>query len=324
METNEAGTSVRKEVPLHSVIGDNQKEFKITFPSLSALFTELKLMHLDRAQFNSGAPMSMQTMSMSVRDVRTIMLKDPDGCARTLTALDSASQKELKLRILRRLYSNTSTPKNGENLYMFLQRVSHRDESAQAGTRFATKFEKARGTTKKKKRTRKSSKHQEKLEKDKWLGEEKVEEEDLTYFLEQGEIWGDDVEIEDLVRIAQIEDLEKIIENDGNTEIDMFEFGEKEVAALNSLEESAERVRVLRELGEGTTVSVGKECKELCCNCEMFNRWRICRHVIWIEVVHFGKLPSGDISDAEDDWASIRQNILDLIEATHVDVSSIV
>ena len=39
--------------------------------------------------------------------------------------------------------------------------------------------------------------------------------------------------------------------------------------------------------------------------------------------MHFGKFPSGDISDAEDDWASIRQNILDLIKATHVDVSSI-
>ena len=283
-EKNEAGTFVKEEVPLHSVIGQNQTEFKITFPSLTAQFTELKLMYLERAQFNSGAPMSMQTTSMSVRDVRK-MLKDPTGCARTLTGLDSTSQKELKVRIHRRLHRNTPLPKTGENLYMFLQRVSHRDESAQATTRFATKFENARGTQQKKSRTRKRNKHQDKLEKDKWLGEEKVEEEDLAYFFEEREIWGDDVEIEDLVRIAQIEELEKIIEDDGiegNIDIDMFEFGEEDVAQLNSLEESAERVRVLRELGEGTTISVGKECKNLCCNCEMFNRWRICRHVIWI------------------------------------------
>eukprot|EP00985_Skeletonema_marinoi_P020502 scaffold12212_cov86-Skeletonema_marinoi.AAC.4 len=57
-------------------------------------------------------------------------------------------------------------------------------------------------------------------------------------------------------------------------------------------------------------------------NCEMFNRWRICRHVIWIEVLHFGKFPSGDISDAEDSWEFIRQRILDIIKKTHIDVSS--
>lgn len=115
------------------------------------------------------------------------------------------------------------------------------------------------------------------------MGEEKVEEEDLN-FLEEREIWGDDVEIEDLVRIAQIDNLEKIIENDGiegGVDINMFEFVEQDIAELNSLEESVERVRVLRELGEGTTISVGKDCKKLCCNCEIFNRWRICRHVIF-------------------------------------------
>ena len=328
-EMNEAGAVLRKEVPLYSVIGHDNAEFEITFPSLSALFTEIKLMLLELAQFNSGAPMSMQSMSMSVCDVRA-MLKDPAGCARFLTGLDRTSQKELKLRIHRRLHSNTSTPKPGENLYMFLQRKSHRDESAEAGSSFLSKSEKAWGAKKKNKRTKKKgSKHQAKLEKDKWLGEEKVEEEDLSHFLEQGEIWGDDVEIEDLVRIAQIDDLEKIIEEDdgieGNADIiDMFQFDEKDIAELNSKEESAERVRVRRELGEGTTVSVGKECNKLCCNCEMFNRWRICRHVIWIEVVHFGKFPDKDICDAADDWSSIRQNILDLIKDTHVDVSSLV
>ena len=325
---NEAGAVVRKEVPLHSVIGRDNTEFEITFPSLSALFTEIKLMLLQRAQFNSGAPMSMQSMSMSVHDVRA-MLKDPAGCARFLTVLDSTSQRELKLRIHDRLHSNTSMPKPGENLYMFLQRKSHRDETAEAGSRFLSKSEKARGAKKKNKRTKKKgSKHQAKLEKDKWLGEDKVEEVDLSHFLEENEIWGDDVEIEDLIRIAQIDDLEKIIEEDdgieGNADvIDMFEFSEKDIAELNSLAESAARVRVRRELGEGTTVSVGKECNELCCNCEMFNRWRICRHVIWIEVVHFGKFPDRDICDAADDWASIRQNILDLIKDTHVDVSSL-
>jgi len=331
--TDAAGNAVEKEVPLHYVLGKAGVEFEVIFPSMSALFTDLKITFLEDAQFNIGAPMSMQIQSMSVGSVRN-MLRDPFGCARALTTLDHSSQKKLKCRIHDRLRNNTPAPKPGENLYMFLQRGGHRDESAVANQRFATKHEKSVGkaSKKKKKKTKKSKKHEDKLERDKWGGQKEEEaEEDLAQFCELCEDWDDDAEIEDLVKIIEntiIDDAGGLdgsgVGGDGiEDDVEMFVFDEEEIAKLNSQAESSERVRVLRELGEGTTVSVGKECNKMCCNCEMFNRWRICRHVIWIEVLHFGKFPSGDISDAEDSWEFIRQRILDIIKKTHIDVSSV-
>lgn len=303
---NESGSPVETEVPLFSVLGKEDAEFKITFPSISAQCTELKQMKMEEVLDVIGGPAALQMQSMSAESVTT-MLKDPRGCAKALTRLDYASQQTLKLRIHSRLRNNTSEPRQGETCEDFIRRHANRDESASAGTRFAKKFENRPGKKSKGKR----SKQQDKLEEDKWGTNEDEEEAPAP-----------------IVDDAELEDTEKIIDralnadDDIEGDVDVFKFDEKEIAILNSEADSEKRVRVLRELGEGVTVCVEKDCRKTCCNCEMFNRWRICRHVVWIEVLHFGKFPTGDISDAEDCWEDIKDRILDTIKKTHVDVSS--
>ena len=325
MIANGAGIPVEEEVSLHSVLGKDGAEFKVTFPSISTTYTELKRLKEDQVFDVIGGPAAMQMQTMSMEDVSK-MLKDPRGCNRALTTLDHASKQTLKVFIHKRLRNNTSAQRPGESLNDYLRRMGHRDESAHfVGTRFASKFENRKKTSK-----RKSTKQQEKLEKDKWGGEEKEDVGDLAHFFEEFEIWDDDAELEDTEEIIKTALLEAAKETvDGVVEggeavegdADIFAFDEEEIAKLNS-QASCERVRVLREMGDGVTVSVGKDCCKTCCNCEMFNRWRICRHVIWIEVLHFRKFPTGDISYAEDGWEGIRDRLLDIIKKTHIDISS--
>ena len=320
-KANGTGTPVEEEVSLHSVLGQDGAEFKIIFPSISTTYTELKRLKEEQVFDVIGGPAAMQMQTMSMEDVSK-MLKDPRGCNRALTTLDHASQQTLKVFIHERLRKNTSNPRPGESCIDYVRRNGHRDESIFGGTRFARRFENS-----KKKSKRKSTKQQEKLEKDKWGGEEKDEEEDLGHFFEELEIWDDDAELEDteeIIKTALLEAAKETVDGGDGVEgdADIFVFDEEEIAKLNSQASPDKRVRVLREMGDGVTVSVGRECCKTCCNCEMFNRWRICRHVIWIEVLHFRKFPTGDISSAEDGWEGIRERLLDIIKKTHIDISS--
>ena len=58
--------------------------------------------------------MPMQTSSMSTAGVRK-MLKEPSGCIKVLTLMDSTSQKQLKARVQQRLQNNTHSSKEGES-----------------------------------------------------------------------------------------------------------------------------------------------------------------------------------------------------------------
>ena len=319
--TDDTGSDVEMEVPLHTALGNVGLVYKVTFPTMSAQNTELRNMKNDEVIDTIGGPAALQEHSMSMEDVK-VMLGSPLRCAAVFTELDDTSQQSLKRRIHRRLRNNTSEPRVGETCEDYIRRHANRDHSALASKRFAKKFQDRPDKTSNGKKSK--SKQQEKLERDKWGKEEKEDEQDhddLGHFYENSEIFDVDAELEDTER-----NIEIALADDDGTEgnIDMtFKFDQKEIDLLNSAaaEKSEERVRILRELGEGVTVCVGNDCETTCCNCEMFNRWRICRHVVWIEVLHFGKFPTGDISDAEDSWESIRERILDTIQKkTHVDI----
>ena len=319
--TDDTGSDVEMEVPLHTALGNEGLVYKVTFPTMSAQLSELKNMKNDEVMDAIGGPAALQMHSMSMEEVK-VMLGSPLRCANVLTQLDDTSQQSLKRRIRSRLQNNTSEPRAGETCEDYIRRQANRDESALAGRRFGKKFQ----DRPEKKSNSKKSKQQEKLERDKWGKEEKEEEkdhDDLGHFYENSEIFDVDAELEDTEKNIEI----AFNDNDGTEgNIDMtFKFDQMEIDLLNSdaAEKSEERVRILRELGEGVTVCVGNDCETTCCNCEMFNRWRICRHVVWIEVLHFGKFPTGDISDAEDSWESIRDRILDTIKNTHVDISNV-
>lgn len=272
------------------------------------------------AQDAMGGPMALQMQTPSVDDVRKKM-KDPVGCTKIITTLDSFRQQRLKQRIHNRLKNTTSKVRPGEKLSTYLRRRCNRDESS-AGERFASVSD---SKNKKKTKKTKKSKHQERLDKDKW-GEEKSEGTEIraedNEFFDGFVMLSEDAETEEIENYigttANVEDDG----NDGECGFVDFLFDEDEIIMLMNERNDAERVRVLRELGDGPTVHVTKNCEDLSCNCETYNRWRICRHIAWIKVLHFGKYPPGEISDAEDGWGRIREKILEIIKKTHINVSA--
>lgn len=198
-------TSNTAEVPLSTVLGKDGAEFKLIFPSYSALFTELKLMLLEDASMGISAPMSMQMNTMSVESIRD-MLKDPRGCTIALAKLDPTSSKMLQERVRRRLRNNTSQKKDGENLLMFLQRVAQRDESSGATKRFAKLGEmSAEEKPNKKKSSNKSTNdnHKNMLEKEKWGKEKEDEIEELEDLIGECDFLDD-------IQNAEVEDLERL------------------------------------------------------------------------------------------------------------------
>lgn len=77
----------------------------------------------------------------------------------------------------------------------------------------------------------------------------------------------------------------------------------------------------------GVTVSVkpkdekGEDiCDEVSCNCEKYIRWKLCRHVVYFEYLHNGRLPEAKSTDANENWVDNREIILKFIQSTHIDV----
>ena len=77
-----------------------------------------------------------------------------------------------------------------------------------------------------------------------------------------------------------------------------------------------DEIRIPRELGIGITVSVQNEL--VTCNCEIFNRWLICRHCIYFEFLHCGKQPEGDATDGNKSYTNMRETIIEHIKAINI------
>ena len=176
---------------------------------------------------------------------------------------------------------------------------------------------KAKPKGRKKKRM---TEHELKLEQDKWGAKEQDDGEEMLN--EEYVILDLDEEIEDWEGAIEWALGGKGVDDGKEGSGDYFAFSCDDIARLNSDAQILERVRVLRELGDEITIHVDGKGTGLCCNCEKFNRWSICQHVIWMEVLHFGKYPPGHISTAEDGWDGIRQRIHSTVESTHISLSS--
>lgn len=73
-----------------------------------------------------------------------------------------------------------------------------------------------------------------------------------------------------------------------------------------------DELRVPRELGIGTTISI---CNDVVtCNCEMFTRWKTCRHCIYFEFLHCQTFPQGDATDGNKSYPCMRDTILSHIK----------
>ena len=208
----------------------------------------------------------------------------------------------------------------------FLRRRCHRDESAIACQRFARKHD-GTAATGKRRRHQKRKTHQEiQLEKDKWGVDENDEVQPPAQpaaddgFFDGYQLLNDDAEEEELERmlLSQASTSDAADQEGQCGEVD-FQFTEEEILRLiSNAANGEERVRVVRELGASTTVRVTKECSNMCCNCESYTRWRICRHVAWFRVLHYEKYPSGVVSDSEDGWNGIKDKLREILRKTHI------
>jgi hypothetical protein len=189
---------------------------------------------------------------------------------------------------------NTVEPKNGEKLSTYLHRHCHRDESDKTALRYATAQECTIGKKGKKRRKPKSvsAKLENRLEEDSKWHEEGNNEGNVT--TEQGGksattnvnneftdgylLMNEDADVEEVVSFAN----QVLADTVGDTTTHNSNNG-------GTNKDKRYEVRLIRELGIGTTVSISDDC--VMCNCEIFNRWKTCRHCIWFEFLHYGATP---------------------------------
>jgi hypothetical protein len=132
-----------------------------------------------------------------------------------------------------------------------------------------------------------------------WSNDEEVFDE-LGDFIDGFQLLDADAEQEEIKGIAMHASIDNA---DDNRDITYYKNALKHTnVAVDGV------IRVLRELGIGTTITV---CKDMVrCNCEQFNKWKICRHCIYFEYLHCGSLPQGIATDGNQSYLRMRETIL--------------
>ena len=118
------------------------------------------------------------------------------------------------------------------------------------------------------------------------------------------QLLADDAELEEVEAVAMLASINNNVEDECDIE---FSKSDREKAAAGASTNDG-IIRVPRELGTGTTVTVHDT--SVTCNCEIFNRWRICRHCVYFEFLHCGCLPHGSTTDGNISYPRVRERIL--------------
>ena len=123
----------------------------------------------------------------------------------------------------------------------------------------------------------------------------------LSDFVDGFKLVDDDAEPEQIEKVALL----------ASTTMDDMDDGSIAYADVAHADVKDE-IRVPRELGIGTTVSI---CNDIViCNCEMFTRWKICRHCIYFEFLHCRTFPQGNATDGNTSYPRMRDSILSHIK----------
>jgi len=183
-----------------------------------------------------------------------------------------------------------------------------------------------RGANKgRKKNTKKSAKNTKKSAK---IGPKKTDVEiEMEDFMDGFELIDLDAEEEEIERMAMYADTTN--NDESNLQFE-FLFNDEELKEMNRQLREGLSLRVLRELGVGVTITVKpkeekgvggvKCCADVSCDCEKYIRWKLCRHVVYFEYLHNGRLPEASSTDANENWVENREKILKFIKSTHIDI----
>ena len=126
-------------------------------------------------------------------------------------------------------------------------------------------------------------------------------------FVDGYQLLDDDAEPEDIQAVA----LLASVTNEAEDRIIEYANGGKGICLAKK-----DEIRIPRELGIGITVTVQNEI--VTCNCEMFNRWMVCRHCIYFEFLHCGKQPEGHATDGNKSYSNMRDTIIEHIKTIDI------
>ena len=344
--TDNDGAQIRTEVPLHTLLGRKNKSFTVFIPSIANQCNTLRKMLVEEADYLSSGPMALMQHCPS-NDQIDVITSTPLKCYKYLATIDKLTQKQYKDMIRDTLNNNTIEPKENEKLSAYLRRHCHRDESKHATDRFTSEVEYTIGRQQKKHHGKKGVEKAQGalLEAIKWneLGKlaptisaeqdsnksnpSRIESsvaknittknrtaanlplnnnndfmDGLRDFVDGYKLVDDDAEQE------QVETLALLATTVGDRDVESVVYAD---VAQNDIGVKDE-IRVPRELGIGTTVSI---CNDIVtCNCEMFTRWKICRHCIYFEFLHCQIFPQRHATDGNQSYSRMRDVILSHIK----------
>lgn len=316
-------TELDVEVPLHTCLGKKGKNFTVFIPSWTTQCNTLRKLLLNHVALQGSGPMALMQHCPSPAEVCELT-STPKKCFEHLAGMAPMTQVLYKQMIRDEWIENTVQPKMNEKLSSYLRRHCHRDEAKNAAMRFANTTESSIGekATKGKKKTAKGKERLvAKLEADKW-NDNTTDKADSANNNTNNDITdgyrmlSEDAEEDEVIAVAQQAstndkvDSNEVKSKQGVTHVDENAIGITQI--------KLEEVRLIRELGIGTTVTIVNDV--VTCNCEMFTRWMMCRHCIWFDFLHCETLPSGDATDGNINYKATREKILEDIESTYLEI----
>jgi len=122
-------------------------------------------------------------------------------------------------------------------------------------------------------------------------------------FVDGFKLLDDDAEPEEIEGVALLASVNNTVEDEVKVAYN------KSVSEKATSDSSAkDAIRVPRELGTGTTITVHDSM--VTCNCETYNRWKICWHCVYFEFLHCNRLPHGSRTDGNVSYSRAREKIL--------------
>mmetsp|Transcript_10351 Transcript_10351/g.20739 ORF Transcript_10351/g.20739 Transcript_10351/m.20739 type:complete len:573 (+) Transcript_10351:1404-3122(+) len=314
--------------PLHDVVGkvgaeeQDQRSITIFWPSLSRVYTSMKIM------LEENKTCELNVGMLDYQNIRQITdpfdLSDQDECNKMLKTLTMADITQLKKELEKTLLRDSTMPFAWENSLMYLYRrcqrysiqtiKNNKDKKMKGLVRKPIQRKRRRNQRKSGGKSADTDDVQTALELDKWGPSEDVDDETSADASKNALNEVKEGDESDVVFPEDCEDVDEILmclENEGGITLDDNAYIE-----LDQMRDRSNRVKVRRELGDWIRTKITTDENghvKIRCNCERYNFWRDCRHVVWAEVLHLRKFPPNNMKKASDNWDKIASDAMDII-----------
>jgi len=298
-------------LPLHEVFGNPRVgAFTWAVPTSSCMLTMLSNMLLQDANSISGAPLDLQQTYLQGNMSSTEQVTDVEKLATHLSELTPLRQQTLKRTLHRKMLLDTPDPQEGEDFFDYVYRRAQRPVDPWA---LDTSHIEEVGSKVKARRKNKSEKRNRSNE----MTLKQQREDELRRDKNDSGASGD---LSDMMTLDQGEDRSEpnIVDHGGEDEEYYEQLNPEELIDELPLPREGKRIRVKRQLGDFTSTKVSSN-SNVSCNCGRFSCWRYCEHCVYIDVLHFGRIPnSAKITDACDEWETIRKKFLLVLKEVFV------